>query len=51
MSVDEMFADMLRWFGVSNADLPLVLPNLGNFHNLSGNTLPVGFIDPATLPA
>lgn len=51
MSVDEMFADMLRWFGVSNADLPLVLPNLGNFHNLASNTLPVGFIDPAKLPA
>jgi uncharacterized protein (DUF1501 family) len=51
MSADEMFADMLRWFGVSNADLPLVLPNLGNFHNLAGNTLPVGFINPASLPA
>ncbi|MGB0582310.1 MAG: DUF1501 domain-containing protein [Limisphaerales bacterium] len=49
MSVDEMFADILRWFGVSTADLPTVLPNLGNFH--SGNGLPVGFINPASLPS
>lgn len=48
MSVDEMFADILRWFGVSTADLATVLPNLGNFH--SGTDLPVGFINPVSLP-
>ncbi len=31
VSVDEMAAGMARWFGVSEADLPLVLPNIGRF--------------------
>ena len=30
-SVDEYAATLARWFGVSDTDLPLVLPNLGRF--------------------
>lgn len=48
LSVDEMFGDLLRWFGVSNADLPLVLPNLPEFHSIASNSLPLGFIRPGT---
>jgi len=31
VSTDEMAATMARWFGVSEADLPIVLPNIGRF--------------------
>jgi len=31
VSTDEMAATLARWFGVSNGDLPLVLPNIGRF--------------------
>ena len=30
-SVDEYAATIARWFGVSDSDLPLVLPNIGRF--------------------
>ncbi len=30
-SVDEYSSTLARWFGVSDADLPLVLPNIGRF--------------------
>lgn len=33
ISVDEYSATLARWFGVSNADLPLLFPNLGRFDN------------------
>jgi uncharacterized protein (DUF1501 family) len=32
-SVDEYSATLARWFGVSELDLPLVLPNIGRFAN------------------
>jgi len=32
-SVDEYSATLARWFGVSDLDLPLVLPNIGRFAN------------------
>lgn len=31
VSTDEMSATLARWFGVQQADLPLVLPNIGRF--------------------
>ncbi|MEM9480274.1 MAG: DUF1501 domain-containing protein [Verrucomicrobiota bacterium] len=43
MSTDEYFAEIARWFGVSNADLPQVLPNLTRFYTPS-STPPVGFM-------
>ena len=30
-SVDQYAATMARWFGVSDSDMSLVLPNIGNF--------------------
>lgn len=30
-AVDQYAAEMARWFGVSDTDLPTILPNLGNF--------------------
>jgi uncharacterized protein (DUF1501 family) len=30
-SVEEYSATLARWFGVSDANLPVVLPNLGRF--------------------
>ena len=30
-SVDQFAATLARWFGVSNSDMSLVLPNIGNF--------------------
>jgi uncharacterized protein (DUF1501 family) len=30
-SVDEYTATLARWFGVADSDLPLILPNIGNF--------------------
>jgi uncharacterized protein (DUF1501 family) len=38
-SVDQLAGTLATWFGVSNTDMKLVLPNLGNFSN--GN---IGFL-------
>ncbi|MEM8955260.1 MAG: DUF1501 domain-containing protein [Verrucomicrobiota bacterium] len=43
LSTDEYFAELARWFGVSNTDLPTVLPNLPRFYT-PGTTPPVGFM-------
>lgn len=43
-SVDEFFAEMALWLGVSPTNLPLVLPNVGRFYDASGNTPPLGFL-------
>ena len=47
-SVDQLFCEMLRWFGVSSADMASVLPNIANFYNPSSPTLPIGFLKPGT---
>lgn len=47
-SVDAFFCEMLRWFGVSAADMPYVLPNIGNFYTPSSSTLPIGFLKDGT---
>ena len=33
-SCDEYFADMLRWFGITEDNMDIVLPNYGNFDHL-----------------
>ncbi len=43
MSTDEYFADLARWFGVSDAQLGTVFPNLHRFHTI-GSGAPVGFM-------
>lgn len=42
-SVDEYFAEMALWMGVSSSNLPLVLPNLSRFHDPLGGP-PLGFL-------
>lgn len=42
-SVDEYFAELALWFGVSPQDLPVVLPNITNFMN-PGPTGPLGMM-------
>ena len=45
-SCDAFFCEMLRWFGVTNADMPSVLPNIGNFYNVASAAPPIGFLKP-----
>lgn len=44
MSTDEYFAELALWLGVAKSDLPLVLPNLGNFYDLQNTDAPIGFL-------
>ncbi|MEM1321585.1 MAG: DUF1501 domain-containing protein [Bacteroidota bacterium] len=44
LSTDEYFAELSKWFGVSNGDLSYVLPNIGNFYDANSSTLPIGFM-------
>lgn len=43
-SVDEYFAELALWFGVPHTDLPLILPNIGNFYSPNPTTMPLGFL-------
>jgi uncharacterized protein (DUF1501 family) len=43
-SCDQFFAELALWLGVSPSNLPLVLPNIGNFYDTAGGTPPVGFL-------
>lgn len=47
-SVDQFFAEMLRWFGVPAGSMSQVLPNIGNFYNVNSGSLPIGFLKPGT---
>ena len=40
-SVDEFFAEMALWLGVSKTDLPLVLPNIARFYSPASLTPPL----------
>lgn len=40
--VDPYYADLLLWLGVSKSELPLVLPNIGNFYDVTSAALPLG---------
>ena len=42
MSVDELFAELVRWFGVPDTDLGLILPNLDRFWAPDGVNGPLG---------
>jgi hypothetical protein len=42
-SVDEYFAELALWMGVSASNLPLVLPNLTRFYS-PGGAPPLGFL-------
>jgi len=43
ISVDEYFAELALWLGVSPGDLPNVLPRIGTFYSPGGSP-PVGFM-------
>ena len=43
-SCDEFFAELALWLGVSKSNLPLVLPNIANFHSLNSSSPPLGFL-------
>ena len=43
-SVDEFFAEMALWLGVSKTDLPLVLPNITRFYSPASVSPPLGFL-------
>lgn len=44
ISTDEYFAELALWFGISPNDLSLILPNIGNFYDVSSNQAPLGFL-------
>lgn len=44
-SVDEYFAELACWFGVSRQQLPMVIPNLNRFYDLSQTEAPLGFMN------
>jgi uncharacterized protein (DUF1501 family) len=46
IAADLYFAELLRWFGVSAANMSYVLPNIANFWNPNTSSPPIGF----TLP-
>lgn len=41
ISVDQFYAEIALWFGVSVNDLSYVLPNIGNFNNYTSNPAPL----------
>ena len=43
-SCDQFFAELALWLGVGASNLPLVLPNIGNFYDTTSNSAPVGFL-------
>ncbi len=45
-SADEYFAELALWFGVSTFDLPMILPNIGNFYMVGSQDWPIGFMQP-----
>ena len=45
ISADEYFAELALWFGVSPTDLPLILPNIGNFYDINSGQSPLGFLN------
>ncbi len=44
ISADEYFAELALWFGVSPFDLPVILPNIGNFYSVGSGSNPIGFM-------
>ncbi|MBK8478618.1 MAG: DUF1501 domain-containing protein [Opitutaceae bacterium] len=43
-AVDQYAAELALWLGVTKTDLPLVLPNISRFYNLTGSAAPLGFL-------
>ena len=45
LSCDEYFAELAMWFGVNNADLADIFPNLDHFYTIGSNNPPIGFLN------
>jgi len=45
LSVDELYAEIALWFGVSVNDLSYILPNIGEFHDYNSNPTPLGLFN------
>ncbi len=43
-SVDAYFAELALWLGVPRTDLPLVLPNVSRFYDITSSDAPLGFL-------
>jgi uncharacterized protein (DUF1501 family) len=43
-SCDEFFAELALWLGVSKSQLPLILPNIGEFYSTTNSTPPIGML-------
>ena len=43
-SVDEYFAELALWFGVTPSELDQVLPNVRSFYSPESNVAPIGFL-------
>ncbi len=43
-SVDQYFAEIALWMGVSKSDLSYVLPNIGTFYDVNSVNRPLGFL-------
>ena len=43
-SCDVFFAELALLLGVSKSQLPLILPNIGNFYNTTGSAPPLGVL-------
>lgn len=43
-SCDLFFAELALWLGVAPGDLPLILPNIGEFYSTSSPAPPLGFL-------
>ncbi len=45
LSCDEYFAELAMWFGVNNADLADIFPNLDHFYTIGSDDPPIGFLN------
>ena len=43
-SCDTFFAELALWLGVGKSQLPLILPNIGEFYSTTSNTPPLGML-------
>lgn len=43
-ATDQLYAELAHWFGVARKDLPVLLPNLPNFHNVGSSQAPLGLV-------